>query len=519
MFSDYVFELMQVKSLLFVHKLARVIAIALILGFILLSIQKIDWHGDGGIAIGAVQRTWGGEVLYRDFYQFWMPINYHLLDLWLSLIGNTTESYRILIGIIFVATTILVTTLAIKTLKSWWLMVASVALFLSVTITPSYNHNWLGLFGTLAVVNYVVYANPTNREPKRWFMAGLLSGMVVSSILWQGASVYLASLLLMYSYSGFRKEFWRNLSVFTLGTAIIPGLWLGLYVYKGQLLDLVQSVVLFPFQHYLPGNGLELLSALWITTALLLIWYWWGWFKGRRDNFTLSIVALYGTVYFLVTLGSPTPGHVGLSYAMNAIVFLSVLKSVNIRSLQQSRVIVNRRLSFAVLGRFAIFILFFLNITFFMLYVGLNLYARTTYMLLFQRQFVETPRGYVWLDERWKTILNTISEIEKDQSASAYIGPWASEVYYWYNLKNPTQFVSMGPEFKHPKFEQELIEDLTKSQPTYILYLPTYKPLPESQLIHLDGYIRHSYERVAPIDPSVSSVLVTQDMDGLWHRK
>ncbi|NTV30501.1 hypothetical protein HGA91_00785 [candidate division WWE3 bacterium] len=510
------------STAIFIRTLFSIAVLLFVLWLTLLLGIKVDWHGDGDVAIGAVQQMLKGGKLYVDFYQFWMPVNYYLLLVWFSIWGVTTTAFATLVTIITLLSGVLVFLISYKCLKSVFSASISLLIYNCVSITSMYNHNWTGILASVIVVWVILYYKRFTNTELGWLIIGTLTGIVASIILWQGAAVFVSLIILIWTNYRFSRRSLYLSFILTVGSILVPLAWVAFFLFNGRLFDFLSSTILFPFYHYLPGNGLQLLSPLWVATFIVLIVFWKQWWHEGRKQDDLFVVSIFGTVFLLFTLMSPTLGHVGLTFAFNSNVFYSVIRRVDWLNTIKDSVIKKGRFDWSSFKNLSSNLFLSMVLIFCGLLLFICLLSKIKYYYFIDTIRITTPRGGVWVDKEWGNNINELKNILDEEPLlvqSLYIGPWLGEVYFWFDLSNPTKMISTGPEFLDPKYENELINTLKDRSIETVFYTPTYKPLPEQQLTVFNEYLSTNYIRVTSLSSKENDSEEISKLNGVWRLK
>lgn len=495
-------------------KTLKPLAFLILLGcflFLLLSSSHFHWRRDGGIALAGTQRLQRGELIYKDFFEFWMPGSFYFLKLIFTWLPATAATLR---GLIFIKTLLLyglVFTLGWQVTGSLLGAALSLLFFVAPTSLPEYNPNWLALvlccLQALLQINYFKKTSASSHQSfsgKLRFLVftGLINGLTISFIQWQGAAAYLASSILLLSEKGSRRqERLRQLTIYTFATALIPLGWITFFAQQGILSEFLQSTILFPFTHYPQGNMQQVPSFIWWATTtfyIILVKK----LSRNRDAFPrLQVLLVWGLAFHTLSLISPTSGHVALGYAFTAPLITTWLLSLSLSSSTgtppaQKLLDLLTSKKFLIQGTKRSLLLIFLS--FLLGNPLLNLVGQTKYLLRKQTRTVNTVQGNFYATPQWEQTISTINSYLDQQPPNnkyVYFGPWSPSLYFIFPYHNPTRYDHLGPEHYTLSILEEIVSDLETKNVSTVVFLTSESHGYRNEPNLLTAYLEENYHR------------------------
>ncbi|MBU0709034.1 hypothetical protein KJ596_04815 [Patescibacteria group bacterium] len=511
----------------FPKKLLPPAILLLSLAYLVFAVIHFYWRGDGCIPLVAAQRIINGELLYRDFFEFWMPGSFYLLAGIFKLFGQTLLITRITIFINSFCLFLLVFLIGANLNSSLMLGAFSLILFILTSASPSYNHNWLGLLFSSLIAYLSIFKRPITKTPTTLYLLGLINGLVISFIQWQGVAVYLAFLATTYLQEGGSvKKKSGHVLQYTLGAVVFPSFWCLFFWWKGVLPKLLYATIIFPFTHYPAGNMQQFPSLLWWSTTLfyLILWY----FLSQKKlplNPEIRSLTIWGIIFHFFTLISPSPGHSALSYAFTApliILFCSKIKpliaclpstpnSSVIAKLTHRKFIKRSTLKHSIL---LLGLIFFGGIT-------IDFANRIFYFTHREIYPVYTTKGTLLADPQWNNKIAVITSFLEGASPLnnfVYVGPWSPFLYFIFPIQNPTHHAHLGPEHHTKKILTEIISDLEGKNVNTIIFLPSENAGRPYQTNLFTEYLEQNYQITVCLDPQ-SCDDHPSVKDAIWQNK
>jgi hypothetical protein len=131
---------------------------------------------------------------------------------------------------------------------------------------------------------------------------------------------------------------------------------------------------------------------------------------------------------------------------------------------------------------------------------------------------VATPKGYVLADNNQQVVMNKLQESQVFlRDKEVFIAPWASELYFLFDLVPSVPYTHMGAEHLHPDIQREVIDYLQSNQEIVVVYVSSLSPLFPYIPELLEEYIEVHYELVSSFAPEQENE--TLRLDGIWVRR
>ena len=198
-----------------------------------------DLTADEGYIIYGAKRVLDGQILYKDFFQFYPPGDFYLLDLVFKLFGYGFIMARETAVIIDSLINVLLFYFSYKAIKSWYAILPP--LFFLILGYPNwmqYSHYWssmLFLFVSLALL----LAYLEHKKDSYLFLTGTFVG--ITGLFLQTPAAYAAVLFLLLLITEGRAGLLRKISLYLTGIAIPLIIAFGFIAYQGAFLDFLSQ--------------------------------------------------------------------------------------------------------------------------------------------------------------------------------------------------------------------------------------------------------------------------------------
>ncbi|MCL4478544.1 MAG: glycosyltransferase family 39 protein [Deltaproteobacteria bacterium] len=327
----------RLKSLAFSNGVKLLLACAVVFAisyFYLLYYRNAfyDLTADEGYIIYGAKRVLDGQILYKDFFQFYPPGDFYLLAFVFKLFGYSFIIARETAVVIDSLINTLLFYLSYKAIKSWYAILSP--LFFLILGYPNwmqYSHYWssmLFLFISLAFfLNYLEQNKITYL-----YLTGIFTG--ITGLFLQTPAVYAILLILPVLILEKRKEqgFGKKVFLFLMGIGVPLIIVFGYFVWQGAFFDFIKEqytmskvysetqtfnpIVLY-FQHV---NEFSVIFMLYTSIAILsgvaLIF-----FRKKLSN-PVKIILIGNIVLFFTSSSRMDFEHILVN---SAIVFIVVL--------------------------------------------------------------------------------------------------------------------------------------------------------------------------------------------------
>ena len=233
--------------------LAGLLFVAIVTALLCLPfIRAVGWYGDEGILLRGAAEMASGQKIYSDFFAFYPPAGYLIVEAWINIFGHSFIAARILalaatVGISCFAY------LACVEVSANLVLSAFLVLAWAATIPPSWivviSHHWLTTLPSMAACWLALCGLGTRRSSARAglpLLAGMLGGAAAMVLSSTGTWVTLATAASFIDLRRFRRQFVACL----LGCLIVPLLCLAYIVLIGALVPAFDDIVRFTLTQY-----------------------------------------------------------------------------------------------------------------------------------------------------------------------------------------------------------------------------------------------------------------------------
>ena len=200
-----------------------------------------DLTADEGYIIYGAKRVLDGQILYKDFFQYFPPGDFYLLAFVFKLFGYSFIIAREAAVIIDSMTNALLFYLSYKAIKSWYAILSP--LFFLILGFPNwmqYSHYWSSmLFLFMSLVLFLAYLE--HRKDLYLYFTGLLVGL--TGLFLQTPAVYAIILICFNLIAEERQEqgFVKRSLLFLTGVVIPLILAFGYLAFKGAFFDFIKE--------------------------------------------------------------------------------------------------------------------------------------------------------------------------------------------------------------------------------------------------------------------------------------
>ena len=482
------------------------------------------------------QRILNGEMLYRDFFEFWMPGTFYLLALVFKLFGQGLLVIRSFIFFNFLTIFVLVFLIGRKINQSSWGGALSLAVFVCASGAAALNHNWLGLLFVCLGVWGLLYLRES------WVklaMIGLITGLTIGFNQWQGTAMFIAVSLTLLKIGAAPvsgpplcpawnlnlKEF-KKFVIYALSTTLIPLFWCLYFWQQSTLNEMLYATIIFPLTRYHEGNIHGWPYQIWWITTIFYLWFL---IKCRPLHKDKKIVLLFGLTIHLFTLISAGGGHTALSYPFTASLIIyfiqyhvpDLIKSQPVPAPSFKSMFSSKKWQKQTVNKIITCVL----TASIVIKVAYNMTGKIGYFLQVENTRLTTAKGTLYAPVELAEIIKGIDHYfntSPDSSQSIYIAPWSPFLYYLFDIKDPTRYSHLGPEHYNKPVLTEIINDLERKRINTIVFSPqethfdTYKPELYQPSV-LTQYITQNYEPVEFLNSDRAEPLELNNL--IWERE
>ncbi len=441
----------------------------------LLPLTPIYRHGDGLCYLEDARRMYGGEVMYRDFFEYPTPGTPLVYLLLFSMFGLRLWIPNLVLLLLGLGLAWLGVAIA-KTLVRSNLVLLPSAIFL-VVVYKNYldpTHHWFSLMSAAAAVAVLI----ERRSPARIAAAGFLCGLGMCFTQSRGLAVLAGFAVFLWWESRrrqedrrklFKKEAWLVVGALLPLTAVT-----GYFIWKAGLIRVLWCTVVFPVKYYpksasantfrvvtndLPALAwsssffLRLTGWLFVFVVIPLIHifffahYWRDAGKKPTDFWERPmLLAIVGSFMFLSVVWAPAFVRMASSLLPGVVLLVWYIDS-------------SRKLARALTA---------------VLVVGLLLvvpHGVAKYQAA-DKKILSTPLGPVAIVEP-ATYDKDVWVQQHTRSSEYFYEPENPYIYPYLNLRNPTPLnVITNCGFTRPEQVAGALRGLEQHQPHYILWSP-----------------------------------------------
>lgn len=210
----------------------------------------IEWVGDEGILLNGATRMLSGERLYVDFFEFYPPGGFLLLESWFCIVGSSFFSARILAILTIVGISLLTYLCCHEVSRRSSFFSAMVAIgwviVSQLVWKTQISHHWFTtLFSMFSAWAALRSARSGTASGMMCFASGLAAGAAAMITPTRGALVVLAS-----SIAFIRRTGTLGFTKFVLGCAVAPIVAATYIIYQGASVSAFADVIVFPATQY-----------------------------------------------------------------------------------------------------------------------------------------------------------------------------------------------------------------------------------------------------------------------------
>jgi len=214
-------------------------------------ISLVYWLGDEGILLHGAARMLRGETLYRDFFEFYPPGGFVIVETWLRVFGESFRSARILAILCVMA-------IAGVTYRTCRMVGGSPALSAGLVLSwvissqgewTGVNHHWFTTLFSMVTASTVLGAKHVDREYA--LLGGLAGGVAAIVTPTQGALTILAG---AFSFAG-EAAGRSGLATYIAACAIAPIAALAYVIWHDTAANAFNDIIVFAATRYSNVQG------------------------------------------------------------------------------------------------------------------------------------------------------------------------------------------------------------------------------------------------------------------------
>jgi len=276
---------------------------------------------DEGYIIYGAKRVLDGQIIYKDFFQFYPPGNFYLLALIYKLFGYSFTVARESAIIIDSLINVMMFYLSYKAFKAWYAIIPP--LFFMILGFPNwiqFSHYWTSeLFFLFSLIFFLWYLE----QKKRYYLyiSGFLIGITTLFLQMPGLYGGILLLMLLFVLKFHNKDLWKLAINFTISAAVPLIIVFGYLEIKGAFLESIKQQVFVIFNTYpktFAFNPLDFIFKGIYPLSIFIGVYFFG-----------SILTL---IYFVV-FNKHTRNITGIIIVGNIVLFLTIAHSMDLEHL------------------------------------------------------------------------------------------------------------------------------------------------------------------------------------------
>ncbi len=474
---------------------------------------------DEGYILYGAKRVLDGQIMYRDFFQFYPPGNFYLLALIYKLFGYSFTVAREAAIIIDSIINVLVFYLSYKALKAWYAIIPP--LFFMILGFPNwiqFSHYWTSeLFFLLSLIFFLWYLE----QDKHYclYISGFLIGITTLFLQMPGVYGGILFLILLFILKFRQKGLWKLAIKFTISAAIPLITVFGYLAIKHAFIDFIKQQFLMILKIYpkmLAFNPLgfifkgiyplNVFIGIYFFVSILSIIYLFIFYK--RIKQAPAIIIIGNFVLFLTIIHSMDIEHllpnIPLFLIMILLPFKGLLDYTKQHAIQWHRVF------YYLLGTIAIISIIWGVIS---LRSNINRINTQAY-----RVSINGTPLWTFSEKQAYEINEFFPQAEEILygEKNVFVYPYGALLYVLLNLNNPIGFdyapiYAVDNDNLINSFDIPIIKLLKKYNVDYVIYSGWNKHYVNSVLFHmhslpynmnsiLDNYIFENYDVLLKID-------------------
>jgi hypothetical protein len=210
--------------------------------------RYVEWLGDEGVLLHGATRILGGEVLYRDFFEFLAPGGFLIVATWMKLFGVDFGSVRVLaLGV--VAATAALLYAAARLSSGNRPLAALLAIAWAVFSQGAWTgviHHWLTTAASMASAVGLFLALEGSPGRGAAFAAGLFAGTAAMVTQSRGGYLCVAVLAALLPLPSARSRLVSAIA----GEALVPTAMVLYLAAQGTLPAAFDDVITYPLRHH-----------------------------------------------------------------------------------------------------------------------------------------------------------------------------------------------------------------------------------------------------------------------------
>jgi hypothetical protein len=202
---------------------------------------------DEGVIVHGAIRILGGQVPYRDFFEFLAPGSFFVLAAWLKVFGASFDAVRLLL-IVTLALITALTYVAARMVSGQRVVAAALTAAWLIRAPHDTNHHWFTTGASMACAVALIFAVLSPPARLACFTAGLFAGAALMITQSRGAWLVAAVVIVLLS----RPDRRRTVVMALAGISIVPAIAVVYFIAVGALGAALTDAVAFPLRQYTP---------------------------------------------------------------------------------------------------------------------------------------------------------------------------------------------------------------------------------------------------------------------------
>jgi hypothetical protein len=412
--------------------------------------QFYPMENDEGMILASAMKVVDGQVMYRDFFEFWTPGTVYLMGWIMKLFGPDLHVIRI---VYVISTALLICAYFLVARRSGLSpKMQAIVVGLYAFIGAGYlsiNHHWYGALGMLSTV-WLLQAY--TREYKYSYAAwsGLVAGLTAMFMQYEGVAAIVTGIIAIVICTP-RALRLSRLSVFLGASALLMMIVIIFFAAQGGLQQLLYSTIIFPLFQYKSVNN-HGFNALWVAEAMLLVLFYATAYKKAWVDQRRLVLIVGATAMIAVNVTTASYMHVLISAHLFiclmaiATMRLRVWWQVRDRCLVPSFWMIPKYVFLLPIQRFSAIVLNAILLSIFTAIVMFVMGSHWVSLYMDPKFTAITPVGTVRILQENNQRIEYLHRISNQYPKNTiYYGPYSSHYFYLFQRPNPLGYSQLTP--------------------------------------------------------------------------
>jgi hypothetical protein len=497
---------------------------AAILMFLLWLSRFFLGNVDEGMILSSAMKVAQGQLMYRDFFEFWVPGTVYVMGALYYLFGVHIWVSQLMFVVLSLATYIssylLARLLGFPTYAR--LILILIVIFCTIPIL-GVSHHWFGLLGLIISALWITKYAQT-KQTRFALIAALSVGITLVFMQLEGVAALLACLAVAFIYTERHQRL--GLFVRMLAISASPLLIITLAIsLQGGLEPMLYDVIWFPITQYNRVN--TPFSLIWCTEMMLwaaffFLYRYYRWWDTRSTvllTFSLAVALVN------INIGGNMTIYLSVFLVMLFADLFTRFKLSALRRLIPKPSQLNQFLENSSPARFVpVFALIFLSPLFILTTLSIQVPYWVNIMAT-PKTTIVTPAGPITTSNRSAHEMTAIFEFlaaHTSMPQPIYFGPYSGYYNVLTQRPNPISYSQLTPAYNPPWMFDQAVEQLKQSNAQFIIFLPRESPFRFEKDNTLYQYLEQNFRRVVTFpDPEYATQLGDLSnipQDGIWQR-